>query len=69
MMVDQPVDVKMLESSILNYLEHRPSEWKWVFGPKMLGRDETIERFKKDKKFRALLLSSALLKAINDFKV
>lgn len=63
------VDVKQLEDAIMNYLQHRPPDWKWAFGAKMLGRDETIKRFKADKKFRVLILKTGLLKAVNDFKV
>lgn len=67
-MADNPVDLKQLEQSILNYLEKRPEGWKWFMGPKSFGRDETIEKFRKDQKFRALILSSAIIKSINDFK-
>jgi len=67
-MTDESVDPKQLQEAILRYLEARPPDWKWFMGRNTFSRDETIQRFKKDQKFRILVLRSALLKAINDFK-
>jgi len=61
--------VKDLEDTLLNYIKTRPPTWAWFLGRKKFGRDETVERFRKDKEFRRLVMSSALIKAVNDFKV
>jgi len=56
-----------LEKAILEYLESRPPNWKWGTGTQMFSRDETIERFKKDKKFRKFIIERAHILAVELF--
>jgi hypothetical protein len=56
-----------LEKSILRYLESRPPSWKWGTATQMFSRDETIERFKKDKKFRKFIKERAHILAVELF--
>jgi hypothetical protein len=56
-----------LEKAILEYLESRPPNWKWGTGTQIFSRDETIERFKKDKKFRKFIIERAHILAVELF--
>jgi hypothetical protein len=56
-----------LEKTILKYLESRPPDWKWGTATQMFSRDETIERFKKDKKFRKFVIERAHILAVELF--
>ena len=46
-----------VEQAILDYLESRKSDWKWIMGSESYGKAETISKFKHDKKFRALIVT------------
>jgi hypothetical protein len=59
--------VDELEKAILRFLESRPPDWKWGTSSKVYSRDETIERFKKDKRFRKLIIERAHILAIELF--
>jgi len=41
-----------IERVILRFFEAQPEDFAWVIGKEFLDRDETIRRFKKDKRFR-----------------
>jgi hypothetical protein len=56
-----------LEKSILAFLQSRPPDWKWGTATQMFSRDETIERFKKDKKFRKFIIERAHILAVELF--
>ena len=56
-----------LEKAILKYLTTRDDGWKWVLGNKVFDKETTIELFKKDKKFRKLIIEQAVLLAIDLF--
>lgn len=56
-----------LEKAILKYLETRPPDWKWGTATQTFSRDETIERFKKDKKFRKFVIERAHILAVELF--
>ncbi len=56
-----------LEKTILKYLESRPPDWKWGTATQMFSKEETIERFKKDKKFRKFIVERAHLLAVELF--
>jgi len=56
-------EIKELERALMQYLQSRPPEWSWVFGNEKLTAEETIRRFKHDKKFRAWLLKNLVLLA------
>jgi len=62
------VNLKDLEKEVLSWLGHRNSGWAWFFGGEKLDRDETIRRFKSNKKFRKMVLTLAIKKAIDGFK-
>jgi hypothetical protein len=58
-----------LEKTILKYLESRPdNSWKWVRGTQVFDKQTTIEKFKKDKKFRKMIVEQAHLLAIDLFQ-
>jgi hypothetical protein len=59
--------VDELEKAILEYLMSRPPDWKWGTGTQMFSRDETIERFKKDKRFRKFIIERAHILAVELF--
>ena len=56
-----------LEKSILKFLESRPEGWKWGTATQMFTKEETIERFKKDKKFRKFIIERAHILAVEMF--
>jgi hypothetical protein len=56
-----------LEEAILKYLESRPKNWKWSTSTKVFTKEETIERFKKDEKFRKFIVERAHLLALEIF--
>jgi hypothetical protein len=56
-----------LEKSILAFLQSRPPDWKWGTATQMFSKEETIERFKKDKKFRKFIVERAHILAIEMF--
>jgi len=57
-----------LEKTILQYLETRNDGWTWVMGTKVYSKEATIEKFKKDKRFRKLIVEQAHLLAIDLFQ-
>jgi len=57
-----------LEKTILHYLETRNNGWTWVMGTKVFDKKTTIEKFKKDKKFRKFIIEQAHLLAIDIFQ-
>lgn len=62
--------MKEIERAILDWLQSRNEEkFKWVYGGKVLGKDETIRLFKKDKKFRKLVVTQAIKAACDLFMV
>jgi len=62
-------EVKQLEREVLRFLETRNNSWVFIFGADKLSKDDTIKRFKNDKKFKGLVLSLAVKRAIDSFKV
>ena len=46
-----------VEKAILDYLQSRKIDWKWMMGSESYGKTETITKFKHDKKFRSLVVS------------
>jgi len=57
-----------LEKTILQYLETRNDGWTWVMGTKVYSKEATIEKFKKDKRFRKFIVEQAHLLAIDLFQ-
>jgi hypothetical protein len=45
----------------------RPPDWKWGTATQMFSRDETIERFKKDRRFRKFIIERAHILAVELF--
>jgi hypothetical protein len=56
-----------VEKAVLAYLVSRPPDWKWGTATQMFSRDETIERFRKDKKFRKFIIERAHILAVELF--
>jgi len=56
-----------LEEAVLKYLTSRPPDWKWGTATQTFSKEETIERFKKDKKFRKFIIERAHILAIELF--
>ena len=56
-----------LEKAILEYLERQDNSFKWVLGKKVFTKEETIRLFKKDEKFRKMIIEQAVLLAIDLF--
>jgi len=56
-----------LEKAILEYLERQNNSFKWVLGKKVFTKEETIRLFKKDEKFRKMIIEQAVLLAIDLF--
>jgi hypothetical protein len=56
-----------IEQAILAYLESRPKDWKWGTATQIFNRDETIERFKRDKRFRKFIIERAHILAVELF--
>jgi len=56
-----------IEKIVLDYLESRDNNWKWVFGQQVLGRDETIRLFKKNKRFRKQIVKAVVETATDLF--
>ena len=56
-----------LEKAILEYLERQDNSFKWVLGKKVFTKEETIRLFKKDEKFRKMIVEQAVLLAIDLF--
>jgi hypothetical protein len=57
-----------LERTILRYLERQSDGWTWVMGAKVYSKKATVEKFKKDKKFRRFIVEQAHLLAIDLFQ-
>ena len=57
-----------LEKTILQYLETRNDGWTWVMGTKIFDKKTTVEKFRKDKKFRKFIIEQAHLLAIDLFQ-
>jgi len=57
-----------LEKTILRWLENRPEGWGWLFDGVKYSKTETIEKFKKDKRFRKLLTSQVYKLAVELFE-
>ena len=51
-------DKKRVEAMIQN-LQHKPPEWKMMFGTETVSAQEAIERLKKDQNFKQFLLDMA----------
>ncbi|MEM2449032.1 MAG: hypothetical protein QXT14_08820 [Candidatus Bathyarchaeia archaeon] len=49
-----------IEKLVLKYLERKKDLKPWFYGSKMLTREETIELFKKDKNFRAVVVQAVI---------
>jgi len=57
-----------IEKAVLKYLESRDDNgWKWVFGSRVMTKKETIEKFKKDGKFRRLIVEQVVALATDMF--
>lgn len=57
-----------MEKTILRWLENRPEGWGWLFDGVKYSKTETIEKFKKDKRFRKLLTSQVYKLAVELFE-
>jgi hypothetical protein len=57
-----------LEKSILRWLEARDEGWCWFFGKEKFDKEKTIEKFKKDKQFRKLVVTQVEKVAIEMFE-
>lgn len=57
-----------LEKIILKWLESRDDGWHWFFGDRRLDKRATIEKFKKDKAFRKLIVEQVYKVAIEMFE-
>jgi len=56
-----------LEKAILSYLESRPDDWKWIRGREVFSKQKTILLFKRDKKFRSLIVGEVVKLATDLF--
>jgi hypothetical protein len=56
-----------LEKTILKWLETRNDGWCWFFGSKKLDKKTTVEKFKRDKQFRKLVVTQVEKTAIEMF--
>ncbi len=56
-----------IESVVLKYLESRDNGWKWIKGAKVYTKEETVKLFKKDKKFRKLIVEEVYKLAVDIF--
>lgn len=57
-----------LERAILKWLEARDEDWCWFFGGVKYDKKATVEKFKKDKKFRKLIIEAVEKTAIEMFE-
>jgi hypothetical protein len=57
-----------LEKTILKWLEARDPSWIWFFGREKLDKNITIEKFKKDKQFRKLIVEQVQKVAVEMFE-
>jgi len=60
--------VNAIERAILKWLEERDGSWFWVFGRERLDKKATIERFKRDKAFRRLIVEQVTRTAVEMFE-
>lgn len=56
-----------IERVVLDYLKRRPPDFKWVMGREILDKKTTIERFKKDEKFRRFIVENVIKLAVDLF--
>ena len=57
-----------IERAILKWLESRDDSWCWFLGKEKLDKKATIERFKKDKAFRKLIVEQVVKVAVEMFE-
>jgi hypothetical protein len=57
-----------LEKTILKYLMSRDDGWTWGTTTKTFDKKTTIEKFKKDKKFRKFVIERAHVLAVELFE-
>jgi hypothetical protein len=60
--------VNDIERAILRWLEERNDSWHWFFGRERLDKKTTVERFRKDKAFRKLVVEQVTRAAIEMFE-
>jgi hypothetical protein len=56
-----------IEKAILKFLESKPNDWKWGTSTQIFDKKTTVERFKKDRKFRKFIIERAHILAIEMF--
>ncbi|MEM3646828.1 MAG: hypothetical protein QW334_01600 [Thermofilum sp.] len=56
-----------IEKTVLEYLQSLPNDYEWVYGRKVLKRDETIRLFKTDLKFREFIVKEVVKTATDLF--
>ena len=61
------MNARELERVVLRYLETRNNGWTWVLGNKVYTKEETIKLFKKNKRFRKMIMEQILKLAIDLF--
>jgi hypothetical protein len=57
-----------LEKVILEWLESRSDDWFWFFGGVKYDKKATIEKFKKDKRFRKFIVEQVERVAVEMFE-
>ena len=57
-----------IERVVLRWLESRSDDWRWFLGRERLDKKATIERFKKDKAFRRMIVEQVVKLACEMFE-
>jgi hypothetical protein len=57
-----------IERVVMKWLEARDDGWSWFFGGTKYDKKATLERFKKDKQFRNLIITQVEKVAIEMFE-
>lgn len=58
-----------IEKIIIKYLTSQGDDWCWFLGSKKLTKKDTIELFKKDKKFRKQFTELVIKEVMRFFNV
>jgi len=54
------VEVNGLEKTVLKYLEERDGNWSIILGDKSMNKEDVIKKFKRDRKFRGMLVKAII---------
>jgi len=60
--------VNEIERAVLKWLESRNDKWCWFLGRERFDKKTTIERFKKDKAFRRMIVEQVVKLACEMFE-